>query len=210
MKIRYLGHSCFELTSTSGITVLTDPYTGVGYSLPANLTANVVTVSHGHFDHNFVDGVRAKTVVDTLAAYEEEGVEIHGVPCWHDEKNGALRGKNIAYKIKMDGLTFCHLGDLGEEYASEFVRALGEVDVLLVPVGGRYTIDGVTAKKFVDGIAPKVVIPMHYKPSDGSLDITDAQPFLRACGEEKVMRVPDGELSLDENSRGIFYMERVK
>ncbi len=210
MKIRYLGHSCFELTSESGITVVTDPYTGVGYSLPANLIADVVTVSHGHFDHSFVDGVRAKAVVDTLVEYSREGLEIHGVPCYHDEKKGALRGKNIAYTIKMDGTTFCHLGDLGEAYSDELVQRLGKADVLFIPVGGRYTVDGVTAKKFVDGIAPRVVIPMHYKPVDGSLDITDAQPFLQACADKKITRITDGVLSLDENSRGIFYMERVK
>ncbi len=208
MEIKYLGHSCFAITSKVGITVVTDPYTGVGYELPCGLTADVVTVSHGHFDHNYTAGVQARTFLTTTESFASQGVEIHGIITDHDEKGGSLRGKNIVYIIKMDGMTICHLGDIGEPCSSSLVEKIGKVDVLLLPVGGMYTIDAVEAREYVEALSPKLVIPMHYRPKDGSLDITGAEPFLELC--ENFKANPFGVARIDERTKGVLYMERVK
>lgn len=208
MKIRYLGHSCFECTDKNGTVLITDPYTQVGYELPRGLRADIVTVSHGHFDHNYIVAVQAKNVVDFPSGGVYEGVEICGVECYHDPKFGALRGKNIAFKFVMDGLTVCHMGDIGEEVSKELVKRIGKVDVLLVPVGGTYTVDALGAKAYVDAISPNVVIPMHYKPADGTIDITDIQPFLDVCGVDYVS--VKGEMQITADTRGVIYMERAE
>ncbi len=208
MKVRYLGHSCFEFTAKDGSVLLTDPYTGVGYELPKGLTADIVTVSHGHFDHAYTQGVRASVIVKKKDEVAFGGIKIEGIESNHDDKQGALRGKNTIYKIRIDGLTVCHMGDIGEPCSSVLVEKIGEVDVLMLPVGGTYTVDGAGAMEYVKKIRPRVLLPMHYKPQDGSLDIAGIQPFLTLCKE--YTRVADGEMEIDEHTDGIFYMERVK
>ncbi len=210
MKIRYLGHSCYEITANSGVKIITDPYTGVGYELPSGLTSDILTVSHGHFDHAYTQAVAAKRIFDKSGEYSVEDIRIRGVDCFHDPEQGALRGKNVIFVMEVDGITLCHMGDIGEECSSALVEKIGKVDVLLVPVGGTYTVDAVGAKRYVDEIAPKVVIPMHYRPADGSLDITDAKPFLSLFAKENITCVYEGEALLDEATKGIIYMERVK
>ncbi len=210
MKIEYFGHSCFAITAKNGFAVLTDPYRGVGYEMPSGLCADVVTVSHGHFDHNYVDVVRAKKVLTVIDNYRINGVEIYGVPCYHDPKKGALRGENIAFIIKMDGVTLCHLGDVGEECSPALVEKIGKVDILLIPVGGTYTVDAVGAKKYIDAIAPRAVLPMHYRPQDGSLDITGIQPFLALYKGGSILHLPNGVLEDAEKASGVIYLERVK
>ena len=136
MKIRYLGHSCFECTDGNGKVLITDPYTKVGYELPKDLRADVVTVSHGHFDHNYVTAVQTEKIVTDSTLCEIDGIQIWGVDSFHDEKQGALRGRNIIFLFKMDGLTVCHLGDVGESVSPSLIETIGKVDVLLLPVGG--------------------------------------------------------------------------
>ena len=170
MKIRYLGHSCFEFTMGNEVKVVTDPYTKVGYELVAGLTADVVTVSHSHFDHNYTQAVDCKLVLTDAGAQSIQGIEFLGVNSYHDSKRGALRGKNVIFKMKLDGITVCHMGDIGEECTKEMVEKIGKIDVLLIPVGGTYTVDALGAKKYADALQPKVIIPMHYKPEDGALD----------------------------------------
>ena len=212
MKIEYLGHSCFCLTTENGIKILTDPYTQVGYSLPKGLTVDIVTVSHGHFDHNYLEGVKAKKVVKDTLLYKENGVRIEGISTFHDEKQGALRGKNTIYKIYADGLTVCHLGDLGEKYSETLKNLIGKMDICLIPVGGTYTINAKEAMEYVEKTNPHVVIPMHYRPKDGALDITDAQPFLRLWNKE-VQNCLYGEIvlkkdDLQDRETKLVYMER--
>ncbi len=208
MKIRYLGHSCFELLTNSGVRILTDPYRGVGYELPEGVQADIVTVSHGHFDHSYTQGVQAKTVLTTTEKQTLFGVEIEGIESYHDDAKGTLRGKNILYKITADGLTLCHMGDIGEPCSKALLAKIGKVDILFAPVGGNYTVDAVGAKAYIEGICPKAVVPMHYRPADGSLDIAGIQPFLRLFPE--AVRLPEGEMEVDTATQGIYYMERVK
>ena len=212
MVIEYFGHSCFRVTNAKGISWLSDPYTKVGYELPQNLTADFVTVSHAHFDHNAVHKVECDKVFDTLGTFAWKDVALRGVVTDHDEKGGTLRGKNIVYIVEMDGITLCHLGDIGQDIDETFLKALGKVDVLMLPIGGPYTIDATTAKAYVDAIAPKIVLPMHYKPLDGNIDITTEQPFLSLFdGVERLGAkkwVCDTKGILSSNLRVVF-MERL-
>lgn len=210
MIIRYLGHSCFEITSKNGAKIITDPYTKVGYELPERLDADVVTCSHGHFDHNYVEAVNAKAILSKSGEYTIGGIDFRGVDSYHDPKMGALRGNNVIFLMKIDDMTLCHMGDIGEECTQALVDRIGKVDVLLIPVGGTYTIDPIGAKKYIDAIAPKVVIPMHYKPQDGALDILGIQSFLQLYTKEEIRTVIDGVISIDASTSGIVYMERVK
>lgn len=206
MKVRYLGHSCFEFTDRNGIVLITDPYTRVGYELPKGLRANIVTVSHGHFDHNFTQAIQTESVVNTPAPCAHKGVEICGVESFHDENAGALRGQNVIFKFVMDGLTVCHMGDIGEKISKSLAERIGKVDVLLIPVGGTYTVDALGAKAYADAILPNVVIPMHFKTEDGTIDITGIQPFLSLC--ENGYEFVKNETEITAETRGVLYMEK--
>ena len=210
MKIRYLGHACFEITSNKGLKVITDPYTKVGYELPEGLSSDILTVSHGHFDHNFTSAVAFRFLLDEAKTYSFEGLEFKGISSFHDPKQGALRGSNIIYKMQIDGLTLCHMGDIGEECSENLASEIGEVDVLLIPVGGTYTVDALGAKKYIDRLQPKIVIPMHYKPEAGILDIAPIHTFLNLYSSNDIEVIQDGVLEINEQTRGIFYLERAK
>lgn len=214
MKIEYFGHSCFRLTTENGLQILTDPFTGVGYEMPKDVTADFVTVSHAHFDHNFVQGVTGvKKVISQTGKTVFDRVVVDGVASWHDEKQGALRGKNVIYKIVADGICVCHLGDLGESCCNDLLEKIGKVDVLLLPIGGRYTIDAFQAKLYADAIDCKIVIPMHYRPLDGTIDVADEKAFLRTC-ENVVYANPKHCVTVKKedllNEKKILFMEREK
>ena len=215
MKIRYLGHSCFLLTESTGTRILTDPYGDVGFKMP-RVEADVVSVSHGHYDHNNVKAVGGNPVVlDKEGQYEVGGVEIIAVKSYHDNANGEERGENLIFKFRLDGIEVCHLGDLGEECSSSLIEMLLPVHVLLIPVGGKYTIDSEQAKEYVDRIMPSIVIPMHYKSKGLSLDIDKPDAFLSEFEEEDVEETGASEIELtrediDEETTKIILMERAK
>ncbi len=186
MKIRYYGHSCFCCETAQGTRVLTDPYQKVGYELPQGVRADVVTISHGHFDHAYTDGVSADTVLKDGGTYTYRDVRFETIDSFHDGAQGALRGKNLIFKFFADGISFCHLGDLGEPLSPRLVKKIGNTDVLFVPVGGTYTIDAEQARDYVAAIAPKLIVPMHFKPRDGTLDIAPVSAFVRLFPEKDV------------------------
>ena len=215
MKIQYLGHSCFRLQFNSGVTVVTDPYTRVGYEMPNGVTADVVTVSHGHFDHNYLPAVKCNCVVADAGTHAINGIAFEGIESYHDGAQGSLRGKNVIFKMMADGMTICHFGDLGEAASQELLDKIGQVDVLLLPIGGTYTIDAGQAKEYIEKIAPKLVIPMHYKPQDGGLDIAGSENFLRLMVGYKQTEYLNGETAfgfedLPQGKTEILYMERMK
>ena len=216
MKIQYLGHSCFKLTESTGTTVITDPYQKVGYEMPEGQTADAVTVSHAHYDHDNVAAVGGNpNVFRKEGLYRLPGVELQGIKSYHDEKEGQLRGENVIFKIRMDGLDICHMGDLGEECSAELLEMLLPVNVLLIPVGGTYTIDAQQAKEYVDRLMPDIVIPMHYRSKNSTIDIDKAQPFLELFdGEDvEVCRKDVLEFSRDdltEERTKVILMERTK
>lgn len=166
MEITYLGLAAFKLKGSA--TVVTDPYSRqVGWAFP-KVNADIVTVSHDHFDHNNAAGVGGTAqravplVIQAPGEYEANGVAVYGYATFHDSNKGAQRGKNTVYLIYLDGLRVAHLGDLGHELSEKQVEELGGVDVLLIPVGGKYTLGPKEAAGVVEEIQPGIVIPMHY------------------------------------------------
>jgi L-ascorbate metabolism protein UlaG (beta-lactamase superfamily) len=167
MKVKWLGHACFLLTSESGLSIMTDPYTagvyGLDYAPPAE-TADIVTVSHDHADHNNVAAVKGSPqVVRGAGSHEAKGIQFKGVATAHDQSSGKERGANTIFCFALDGINVCHLGDLGHDLSDQTVAAIGDVDVLLIPVGGNFTIDAALANRVCQKLAPKVVIAMHFK-----------------------------------------------
>ncbi len=190
MDITYLGHSAFRISGKNAV-VVTDPFDPkmVGLKFP-KVKAQIVTVSHNHDDHNNVNAVSdIKKVVDGVGEYEIEGISIIGIPSYHDNEMGKKRGKNVIYLIEVDGVRICHLGDLGHTLPKDLVDDIGEVDVLMIPVGGEYTIGPADAEKVVRDIDPKVIIPMHYKmPGMSQIfsNLEEVDAFLSTMGIKQV------------------------
>lgn len=168
MEITYLGHSCFRLKGNLG-TVITDPFDSfVGFSLPS-ASADIVTVSHDHQDHNHYQSINGTArrdrpfIVDHPGEYEVGGISVFGVKTDHDAHGGVERGSNIVFTVLIDDLKVCHLGDLGHALTQEQLTEIGQVDVLLLPVGGVFTIDPSQALKIAQALEPSYLIPMHYK-----------------------------------------------
>ena len=200
MRIEWLGHSAFLITSKDGKRVITDPYKAgsyggaVGYK-PINTQADVVTVSHQHDDHNDTSAVLGTPeIIEGTGEKEIKGIRFKGVFSYHDTSKGKERGENTIYVIELDGLRICHLGDLGEELSEKQIGEIGDVDILLVPVGGFYTIDAKTASSIVDTLKPKVVIPMHYKTEAIGFPIAGVDEFIK--GKENVKRIGRSEVDI--------------
>ncbi len=198
MKIQYFGHSCFVLTSDAGTSIMTDPFGGIGFELPRR-TVDAVTVSHGHYDHNNVSAVRAHTVLSREGHYTVGDFTISATKSYHDEVKGEKRGENLIFQYHADDVTVCHLGDLGEPFLPETASKFEHADVLLIPVGGTYTLDAAQAKEYVDHIRPKIVIPMHYLCRGLRLDIAPPDKFLHAFPENTVERISASEYEIDKN-----------
>ena len=168
MEIQYFGHSAFKLKGKAGIVVC-DPFDStVGIPFPS-VSADVVTTSHDHFDHNAITRVKPTSrrekpfIIAAPGEYEVGGISIFGVPTFHDDTKGTERGKNTVFTIVLDHLRICHLGDLGHTLSDQDISQIGTVDILLVPVGGKFTITPAQAVEVISSIEPSYVIPMHYK-----------------------------------------------
>ncbi len=193
MIITYHGHSSFKLKGKDG-SVVTDPFHSyVGFDFP-KVSADIVTSSHDHQDHNQVGKV-SKTarrdkpfIINAPGEYEVGGISVFGVKTWHDQTQGAERGDNIIFTILLDDLRVCHLGDLGHELSPEQITKIGTVDILLCPVGGVFTIDPKTAVKTIKSLEPSIVIPMHYKTPAHDEEVfgemSTLEEFLKEYGVE--------------------------
>jgi len=201
MKIKWLGHASFLITSEESLKIITDPYSvggGITYGM-INEAADIVTVSHKHGDHDNVDAAKGKPeVVSALGNRRVKGIDFKGIPCYHDDAKGEQRGSNIIFCFTVDGIKICHLGDLGHQLDISQVAEVGEVDILLTPVGGVYTIDAKDATKVCEGLNPKVVIPMHYKTAKCGYPIAGVDNFLE--GRENIRRldVTETEIKKDQ------------
>lgn len=185
MEITYLGRSCFRIKGKS-VVVVCDPFGEKVGKFPKDVTADIVTVSHDHFDHNATDKVGGSWfLVRNPGEYEVKGVSIVGVHSWHDDKDGSDRGPNTIYVIEIDGLRVCHVGDLGHKLTQVAVDEIGTIDVVMVPVGGVYTIDAKVACEVVKQLDPWVVIPMHY----GGEDLAPVEDFWKEMGVGSVESV---------------------
>lgn len=201
MDIYWLGQACFKLKGKNA-TIVIDPFESdfTGLKFPKELAADVVLVTHNHNDHN-----NAKAVVGSSAGepmkfsepgeYEVSGVVITGVPSFHDDKEGSERGANIIFHLMFDGLDLVHLGDLGQlKLTEEQLAAIGEVDILFIPVGSVYTINGKAASDIVSQLEPKIIIPMHYQIEGLKFELESVDNFLKEMGAERV--TPQPKLSI--------------
>jgi len=185
MKIRYLGHSAFLITSDKGIKIITDPYTrgpGLSYG-EIKESADVVTVSHDHLDHCNAAGVRGNPeVLRKVGRSVVKGIEFNGIASYHDDTGGRMRGNNIIFCFEVDGIRVCHLGDLGHLLDDRQLKELGTVDILFIPVGGNFTIDARAATQVCNQLQPRVIMPMHYKTEKSFSNIAGVDEFLKGKG----------------------------
>lgn len=215
--IQYLGHACFRLRGREGI-IICDPYdrsTGLDLGRP---TAHIVTISHNHTDHSYSAGVRPMRdqvfIVNGPGEYEVRGVLITGVRTYHDTEKGAQRGFNTVYVLHIDEVVFCHLGDLGHELSQSQLEAIGNVDVLFVPVGGDETIGPAEAASVISQIEPRLVIPMHYASDQLSFDyqLAPLEKFTHEVGlkdvtpQEKLTVTPSNLPAAGEETRIIVML----
>ncbi|MBU2700440.1 L-ascorbate metabolism protein UlaG (beta-lactamase superfamily) [Sporomusaceae bacterium BoRhaA] len=164
MKIKWFGQSCFMITSENGTKIVTDPYVNMlGYKLP-EIQANIVTTSHNHKDHNNINAVKGKFEhIQGSGSFSKNEIKIKGVETFHDKVSGAKRGKNTIYNFNIDGINVCHCGDLGHILTSNQIEELGNVDILLLTIGGLVTINAANAVQVAKQLNPTVIIPMHYR-----------------------------------------------
>jgi len=191
LRVRWHGHSCFEVASDE-ISVITDPHDGKSLGIQApKARADVVLVSHEHFDHSAVRVVAKPEarIVRSLDPIEIGGLRVRGVETFHDANAGESRGGNIAFVFSLGGVTFCHLGDVGHVLTPDQARAIGPVDVLFIPVGGVFTIDAEAAWDVIRMLGPCITVPMHYRVGGLSLSINDISPFLAGADPDAVVKV---------------------
>jgi len=182
MLITYLGHSCFKI-KTKETTLITDPFDkSVGIN-PKKIQADIVTVSHQHHDHNNLEMIEGKPLVFNISGeYESKGIFIYGFASFHDEHEGRDRGPNTIFLIEAEDLRICHLGDLGHLLPDKLIDELNGVDVLMIPVGGVYTINAKEAQEIINKIEPSIVIPMHYWTPKCSFRLDKIDEFTRNQG----------------------------
>jgi L-ascorbate metabolism protein UlaG (beta-lactamase superfamily) len=195
MKIKYLGHSAFVITSDTGLKIITDPYETSPSLTYGEITesADVVTVSHGHTDHSNVAAVRGNPeVVRRAGRSTAKGIEFKGIAGYHDDAGGRMRGNNVMFCFELDGIKVCHLGDLGHRLDDRRVAEMGTVDILLIPVGGFFTIDARTADKVCDQLQPRVIIPMHYRTEKSFPEMSGVDEFIK--GKNNVTRQDSSEV----------------
>ncbi len=200
MKIKWLGHSSFLVASGEGKRIITDPYNvggGISYG-PINETADVVTISHDHGDHN--NGRVVKGTPQILRGEgirEIEGIIFEGISSHHDPAQGTQRGNNTIFCFAVDGIKLCHLGDLGHELSDEQVADIGDVDILMIPVGGYFTIDARQATALCQSLKSRIVIPMHYKTAKCAYPIATVDEFLKGKSNVRKQNSSEAEYTKD-------------
>jgi len=218
MKITWLGHSAFLIESDSGVRIITDPYDVDAYSGAIkygaiNEYAEVVTISHDHPDHGCAKAVKGNPmVIKGAGKFVVRDIEFLGIQTMHDESGGSERGKNVVFIFTVDGVKICHLGDLGHIPTSEQLSQIGSIDVLLVPVGGYFTIGAEEAWEVAEKLNARVVIPMHYKTEKIGFPIAPVDEFLR--GKPNVKRLDSASVELSADSlpteREILVLKHAK
>ncbi len=203
MQITWLGQSCFKIQGKD-VTVITDPYgSDIGLKLP-RLSGDIVTISHDHHDHNNTGAVGGSPfIIDKPGEYEIKNVFIQGIPSYHDEQSGADRGQSIIYFFQMEEMKIAHLGDLGTKLTDEQLEKLEGVDIIFIPVGGVFTIEGKQAADVVNQLEPRIAIPMHYKIPGLNIKLQTVDKFcdemgVKQNGAEEKLKITKKELPVEE------------
>ena len=198
MEINWLGHSCFKIKGKQA-SVITDPYSpDTGYTL-GKQNANIVTLSHQHPGHSCITGINGEPhIVSGPGEYEISNVLIIGLASYHDNEKGNIRGKNTIYLIEMDDISICHLGDIGHPLTEAQTEELGNVDILMLPVGGISTINAAAAASVVRQIEPKIVLPMHYGTPLLNRELDPIEKFLKEIGSHDI--TPQPKLTITKNN----------
>jgi len=203
MKVKWLGHAAFLITSDEGTRIVTDPYEpgtfGLDYGKIED-AADIVVVSHDHADHNYVKGVPGSPqVVKGNGSHTAKGIEFKGIPSYHDDSSGSERGENDIFCFTVNGIRLCHMGDLGHTLSEDQANEIGEVDVLLIPVAGTYTLDAAAANEVAARLKPRVIVPMHFKTDRcPTFPVTDVEPFLAGKTNVKRMNTPEVEFKKEQ------------
>lgn len=219
MNIQYYGHSCFKLTTkshgrnTDSVTIFFDPFhKSTGLKPPQGKT-DIVFISHMHHDdHNNIDTLRGNPIViNTPGEFSVKGISVTGMDSFHDEKEGIDRGRNTIFVLETENIKLCHLGDLGTDLTVKQLEKIGAIDILFIPVGGKYTIDGKMSAKLVQKLEPKIIIPMHYKVPrlkiEGLSDEKDFCGEIGNCPKEKVNKITIKEKDLLNKNREVILMK---
>jgi len=184
--------------SNEKVSIITDPFTNIGYPMPKNETADIVISSHDHFDHNNFSLVKGNPeIIKAEGEFDVNGVHFKMFPEWHDENLGKDRGQILLMKFNLDGKNFLHCGDLGRMLPDKTIAELGKVDVIFIPVGGYYTIDAKTAKAIVDKLNPSIVFPMHFKTSVLDFPIAKVDEYLQLI--DNYRKIDGNTIVLSEN-----------
>ncbi|MDY5219776.1 MAG: MBL fold metallo-hydrolase [Eubacteriales bacterium] len=203
MKLKYYGHACFSLSYEGGPTLVIDPFDETVTYPPCDEICDAALLSHDHFDHNHVQTLRGDFVtIRSAGAYDVQGVRITAVDSFHDKKGGALRGKNLILRIEGGGLTIVHLGDLGHMPDEKQLEAMSGADIMLVPIGGTYTIDTPEAEEVIRLARPKHAVAMHYRTPDYDFNTSTCEAFERDMRAVRMPReieiTPENLVSLPE------------
>ena len=196
MKIRWLGHSAFLITADDGTRIITDPYGDYPALHYAQIEgpAEIVVVSHRHGDHFGAKVKGNPRTVSGEGTKKGKGIEFKGLEVYHDTSKGTQRGSNTVFCFTVSGVRLCHLGDLGHMLSGPEIAEIGQVDVLMIPVGGFYTIDAAAATKICEQIKPRLIIPMHYRNDKCSFPISGVDDFLKGKANVKRLNTSDLEL----------------
>lgn len=204
MLIEWFGHSSFLIVSNSGKKIITDPYSPGAYQGtlnygPITVSPDIVTVSHQHADHGSVDELPNHFVVVSRPGETSVlGIKIKGIESFHDNESGALRGMNVIFVMDVDGIRICHLGDLGQALTPQQFEQIGGVDILLIPVGGHYTIGPDEVDQVIKQLSPKIVLPMHYKTAKVEFPIQPVSEFIRGKDNVQVRQTSELEITKEQ------------
>ncbi len=215
MNITWYGQSCFRLAlqgqkkAKQWTSLVIDPFDeSIGLRLP-KLEADILLVTHEHKDHNNQKIATKETFfINSPGEYELRDIFIQGISSFHDKEKGKERGLNTIYTVETEEIKLCHLGDFGqEELTDEQLRNIGEIDVLMIPVGGIYTIDAKEATKVISQIEPRIVVPMHYKIPGLKTKLDDLGVFLKAIGNKEAK--PEEKISIQKKSLPVGEMKII-
>lgn len=188
MQIRWHGHACFELSDGKN-TIVIDPHDGKSVGIkPPKATANIVLISHSHYDHNapyVIEGTH-RVHLSHNGKFKCCGITFRGYDTFHDDCQGAKRGRNTMYHFELDGISVCHCGDLGDIPSDKIIDKISGVDFLFVPVGGVYTMENPALKTFIERVGAKIIVPMHYRIGGLTIPVADIDQFLSMIPKENV------------------------